>query len=195
MKSARDASTLGFIQENYMSSRYLSDSKKQEIEDLVQAGKKISAIKLYRDETGASLVESKSFIDSIALRGVKEKSPDQFSESAGDQNEEYGVGLTGAIQQEIAELMDRGQKLHAVKTYRLATGASLRESKEYVERLHSGDAILPGASSPLPPQRNKKKTGNETHPQVHSTGCGSSVIVFFLVASAAVACVYFSLTA
>ncbi|MCG8601410.1 MAG: hypothetical protein MI807_14800 [Verrucomicrobiales bacterium] len=195
MKSAGDASTLGFIQGIYMSSHFLSETKKQEIENLVHSGKKIPAIKVYRDETGASLAESKSFIDSIALEGVKEKSFDPFSESTGNQVEECGEGLTDAIQQEIAELMDRGQKLHAVKTYRLATGASLRESKEYVERLHSGDAILPGVSSPLSPRRNNEKKTNETHPQVHSTGCGSSVIVFFLVASAALTCVYLSLTA
>lgn len=38
-----------------------------EIIDLVRHGKKMQAIKLYRQETGASLRDAKEFIDSLAI--------------------------------------------------------------------------------------------------------------------------------
>lgn len=100
--------------------------------------------------------------------------------------------LPESVRKEIAEYVLAGRKIEAIKILRSETGASLRDSKSYV------DAISMGKEPPrlfAANGGNKKKKTNETHPQVHSTGCGSSVIVFFLVASAAVACVYFSLTA
>ena len=46
----------------------LSDYERQQILDALRAGKKIEAIKLYRESTGQGLKESKDFIDELTLQ-------------------------------------------------------------------------------------------------------------------------------
>lgn len=55
----------------------ISDDQIREITDALLAGRKIEAIKIYREATGTSLKEAKDFIDDLSatLRG---KHPDKF---------------------------------------------------------------------------------------------------------------------
>ena len=53
-----------------------------EIRNAIFEGKKIFAIKLYRDATGTGLKEAKDFIEELADR-LYEESPDKFSAAPG----------------------------------------------------------------------------------------------------------------
>lgn len=105
--------------------------------------------------------------------------------------------LPDPIKRQIYEHIQEGQRIQAIKAFRLATGASLRDSKKFVETWE-----LEGELPPLPPSE-KKMSGQEqpkesaspgqsssqkgqrqTHPQVHSSGCGSSMIALLLLGGA-----------
>ena len=82
----------------------------------LKAGRKIEAIKLYREVTGEGLAEAKKAIESIGVQ-VNQNSP-QLSHS------EY---------QNILDEIKNNRTLGAVKLYRAATGAGLYEAREAVE--------------------------------------------------------------
>jgi ribosomal protein L7/L12/outer membrane protein assembly factor BamB len=108
-----------------------------EIASLVQAGNKIEAVKLYRQITGAGLREAKDAIDLIAAGKMREVanytiSLGQFSPPASN---------LAAKMQEIQRLIRSGNKIEAIKVYREATGAGLKESKDVIDRLTGGRGI------------------------------------------------------
>ena len=55
----------------------LPDDKIREITDCLLAGRKIEAVKIYREATGKGLKESKEFIESLTA-SLREKHPDKF---------------------------------------------------------------------------------------------------------------------
>lgn len=54
----------------------LSDNAKDEITQAIFAGRKIEAIKLYREATGQGLKEAKAFIEALTDR-LREEHPDR----------------------------------------------------------------------------------------------------------------------
>jgi len=44
------------------------------------------------------------------------------------------------LDEQLRDLLARGEKIEAIKLYREATGAGLAEAKQYVERLEAGQA-------------------------------------------------------
>jgi hypothetical protein len=56
----------------------LSDDDVVRINDALFAGRKIEAIKLYRDSTGAGLKEAKDFVDALEER-LRQAEPERFS--------------------------------------------------------------------------------------------------------------------
>jgi hypothetical protein len=56
--------------------------KKAEITDAIFAGRKIEAIKLYREATGLGLKESKEFVEALQSR-LQQDSPEKFTTSSG----------------------------------------------------------------------------------------------------------------
>lgn len=58
----------------------LSDENRDRITQSIFAGRKIEAIKIYREGTGAGLKESKDFIESLT-RTLREEYPDRVPES------------------------------------------------------------------------------------------------------------------
>ncbi len=56
----------------------ISDKIKTEIVELIFSGRKIEAIKLYREATGLGLAEAKTYIDSL-INELREKSPEKFT--------------------------------------------------------------------------------------------------------------------
>lgn len=89
-----------------------------QIRDLLANGRKIEAIKLYRDRTDAGLKEAKDAIEALE-RGATLPIPEQRDFS----NKE----------DEIASLLEQGRKIEAIKLYRKQTGAGLKEAKDAVE--------------------------------------------------------------
>jgi len=60
----------------------LSQESVDEITDALFAGRKIDAIRIYREATGQGLYESKQFVDAIEVR-LREQSPEKFSNPQG----------------------------------------------------------------------------------------------------------------
>ena len=104
----------------------LTDEQLQTIADLVLAGKNIEAIKTYREITGEGLAEGKDFIDEIAreLNGVEE------SEHKGVA---AGSGLDDEVLEKMKQAIIKGNSILAIKYYREATGAGLKDGKTFVD--------------------------------------------------------------
>jgi ribosomal protein L7/L12/DNA-binding beta-propeller fold protein YncE len=105
----------------------------QEIIELVHEGEKIDAIKLFRETFGTGLKESKDAVE--ALERGENIDLTSFSVQS----------RTGAVQADpvdmamrIRELLDAGKKIEAIKVYREAAGAGLKESKDVVEAFEAG---------------------------------------------------------
>jgi large subunit ribosomal protein L7/L12 len=96
---------------------------------LVRDGRKIEAIKLYRDMTGAGLKEAKDAVEALERGG----SPSTTRETSGDDPE-------------ILNLLRAGQKIRAIKLYREKTGVGLAEAKNAVEALARAQGIPAGQS-------------------------------------------------
>lgn len=93
-----------------------------EIVTLIFAGRKIEAIKRYKDEAGCGLKEAKEYIDRMALLLQK---PEVSSDVADDD----------PITHQIEKLLLEGRKIEAIKVHRELTGSGLRASKEAVEAI------------------------------------------------------------
>jgi ribosomal protein L7/L12 len=97
---------------------------------LTREGRKIEAIKLYRDLTGAGLAEAKNAVEALEREGSL---PQKRAGSAADDGE-------------ILELLRDGQKIRAIKLYRDRTGAGLKEAKDAVEALARSNGIPAGSA-------------------------------------------------
>jgi len=98
-----------------------------EIQRFMREHKKIEAIKVYREITGAGLKESKDAIEALeAGRPVTWGDPEGNSPLA-----DIGEGGDAGIR----ELIRRGNKIEAIKIYREFTGVGLKEAKDAVEAL------------------------------------------------------------
>lgn len=91
-----------------------------EVRTLLADGRKIEAIKRYRDHTGAGLKEAKDAVEMLERDGelrVPERREATNAEG------------------EIVSLLEQGRKIEAIKLYRERTGISLKEAKEAVEEI------------------------------------------------------------
>ncbi len=108
-----------------------------EIEQLVVQGKKIVAIKLYRERTGVGLREAKDAVEQIEhtlfVRGPSSLARAQMDEANTSEKREVNMeALLGEIEQLLRQ---RNQKIAAIKLYRQRTGLGLREAKEVVDQI------------------------------------------------------------
>ena len=88
-------------------------------QELSSAGRKIEAIKVYREETGAGLKEAKDAVEAIE-RG--QPFPPQRE-------------VDPPFERELVALLGEGRKIEAIKRYRERTGAGLKAAKDAVEAL------------------------------------------------------------
>lgn len=100
----------------------------EKVVQLVQQGQKLMALKVYRDETGYDLSTCKDVIDEVerqlketALRETLDMQPDD----------------------EVIQLLKRGEKLMAVKVYKEKTGCDLILAKNYIDELYEQYAPKP----------------------------------------------------
>jgi ribosomal protein L7/L12 len=98
----------------------LTETTLKRIQGLLDAGKKIDAIKLHRQVTNMGLKESKEAVEAIVRK------------SEGVSREDVPHD---ALVQEVMELLRDGRKINAIKRYRAATGVGLKEAKEAVEAI------------------------------------------------------------
>lgn len=95
----------------------------ERVHEALAAGKKIEAIKHYRDLTGVGLKEAKDAVDALEQGHVISFTP---RPSAPPDLEE------------VTRLARSGQLIQAIKLHRELTGMGLKESKDAVERLRDG---------------------------------------------------------
>lgn len=92
----------------------------QEIQQLLENGRKIEAVKRYREVTGVGLAEARNAVESLEQGGALPGSR-QLSGSS--------------VAEDVMSLLGRGQKIEAIKLYRTQTGSSLKEAKAAVEEI------------------------------------------------------------
>lgn len=106
----------------------LSDADMQMVLDELHNGRKITAIKIYRELTGLGLVEAKDYVEGL------ERETKQFGHinQASLQGKET---LDPATVPEIVHLLQGKRKIDAIKIYRELTGLGLKESKDAIDVL------------------------------------------------------------
>jgi ribosomal protein L7/L12 len=101
-----------------------------DLRDLLAAGRKIEAIKRYRQATGVGLAEAKSVIEALIETLARRAAPPAVESGSSD------------FEQEIVSLLQQGRKIAAIKVYRERTGAGLKEAKESVEAIAANRRIF-----------------------------------------------------
>lgn len=114
-----------------------NSSQRQQIMELIGRGRKIDAIKLYRQWTNAGLKEAKDAVEAME-RGEAVQIP--VSVPA------FSASAEGSLDEQIRALLAKRQKLEAVKAYPLAANSSLKEAKDYVEAVEA--QVTPSTSGP-----------------------------------------------
>src|SRR5262245_55920557 len=107
--------------------------KLQEIGQLVRAGQKIEAIKLYRQIFNVGLKEAKDAVEALAASKPVQLTPGFTPPAAAGQ----WVGQAQKIQ-EMMRLIQADRKIEAIKIYREIFGVGLKEAKDAVEALAAG---------------------------------------------------------
>lgn len=100
----------------------LTDEQAEQIGQLLQAGRKLEAVKLYREWTGSSLLDAKQRVERLPIDRQGPSAPPQ-------------PDLGDDPMDQILDAIRHGHKLQAVKLYRQRSGVSLKEAKEFVESL------------------------------------------------------------
>ncbi|MEQ8787949.1 MAG: hypothetical protein RIC55_16705 [Pirellulaceae bacterium] len=103
---------------------YASGSLQQRVFDLVQRQRKLEAIKLYKEETGAGLWEAKEAVEAIERgQAPGEVAPHTTNFDA------------AALESEIVAVLRDQSPIAAIKRYREASGGSLRDAKIAVDAI------------------------------------------------------------
>jgi ribosomal protein L7/L12 len=109
----------------------------EEIASLLQAGKKIHAIKVYREVTGASLAEAKDTVEhlDIAIRMYGTMVVADTLMEVAQQGLPMNMDVQSILLTEMAYLVSKGQHIQAIKLYRERTGMGLPDAKVVVGRI------------------------------------------------------------
>jgi ribosomal protein L7/L12 len=110
-----------------------ADARLSEIAYLVQAGRKIEAIKLYRAVTGASLVQARAAIEGMEVTGMLNVAAAQPQVGASIGAAEAGVPYE--LLEQIAVLLAQNKKIQAIKLYRERTGTGLAAAKDAIDSI------------------------------------------------------------
>lgn len=148
----------------------LSHEETGRLRDLILAGQKIEAIKLYKEVTGMGLRESKEFIDDLEAQ-LREENPEfplNLSHAAKPQRPSLG-NMPEEDAKIMTDLIFAGQKIEAIKMYRNASHLGLKESKQFIDQLEK--------------QLREECPENFTH--AAKTGCSVLVLAGVLLAMAA----------
>jgi ribosomal protein L7/L12 len=130
----------------------------ERVQQLVNEGKKIEAIKLVREQTGLGLKEAKDAVEAIERGEMPELTLHATIATH---------GVSGVDLDEINELLLQNKKIEAIKLYREQTGAGLQEAKDAIEAIEAtGWLSLLGDSTRVqkstvyrPPRKNASTLG------------------------------------
>jgi ribosomal protein L7/L12 len=144
-ESPRESPVLGAQDAGAEPGVEISAELAETIRGLVRTGRKIVAVKLYRDKTGADLKTAKDAVDAIE-RGHTPRMTVVVEEPRAPEVEEPTLDLL------LRELLQSGRKIEAIRVYRERTEADLKAAKEAVEEYErSGILPLPIPSSWVEP--------------------------------------------
>ena len=104
-----------------------------QVADLLRRGRKIEAIKVYRQATGASLVDAKNAVERV--EAGYPMPPGRAGVAAGGTVPPGAAPLDDATWQRLREQVRLGRKIQAIKEYRELTGVGLREAKDAIDAL------------------------------------------------------------
>jgi ribosomal protein L7/L12 len=126
----------------------------EELVALLRDGRKIMAVKRYREMTGVGLAEAKAAVDDLEQQiaaGVEPVVPLPGQVAPRPAATPDMEALAG----QVVSLLQRGNKIEAIRVYREAMNAGLREAKEAVEtieaQLRQGYQAPVVAPPPAPP--------------------------------------------
>ena len=111
---------------NWGKSIGLNEGQVVQINLEIAAGRKIQAIKLYREFTGEGLKEAKDAVEAIE-RGQRPSAPANFTMPVEEK--------TGELMAKIDQAIMAGNKIEAIKLYREMTGAGLKEAKDVIDAM------------------------------------------------------------
>lgn len=97
----------------------------QQVRSLLAQGKKLEAVKIYKNEVGCGLKEAKDAVEALE-RG---DGPVQSTVTDAD------------LEADVRRLLGNGEKIKAAKLYKERTGASLREAKQAIEAVATRHGI------------------------------------------------------
>lgn len=100
------------------------------VHDLLREGRKIEAIKLYREQSGLGLKEAKDAVEAMELGGQALGAPPPLHPAKRTITSEMAVDDA-----ELRGHVTGGRILEAIKRYRELTGLGLKESKDAIESL------------------------------------------------------------
>ena len=109
-----------------------------QIQELLRQNKKIEAIKIYRDATGAGLKEAKEIVEAVQMGRLPESLSNPPLAS---------VVYDGDWQADALRLIQAGKKIEAIKVFREKTGKGLREAKEWADQQERSPPPPPPPSS------------------------------------------------
>ena len=113
-----------------------SSATEGDVVSMLQQGRKIDAIRMYREQTGAGLREAKNAVEALE-RG--EHLP-AAARAAGS------VGVRGDLKADLWALIQDGQKMEAIKFYREQTGCGLKHAKDAVDAVGREHGVVPKAA-------------------------------------------------
>jgi ribosomal protein L7/L12 len=97
-------------------------------------GRKISAIKAYREETGLGLKEAKDAVEAWLAGGGKASGGVAHAAAYTPSASATGASFEPTLSQHVKDIArDPGGKISAIKAYREETGAGLKDAKDAVE--------------------------------------------------------------
>lgn len=149
--------------------------KLAEVGIMIAQGRKIDAIKLYRQMYGVGLKEAKDAVEKM-MRGkpiqVTSSSYTTYQTEFSEVEDQEGKTPDLNKLAEMGEMIAKGKKIEAIKLYREAYGVSLKEAKEAVEKIMEGGTVSVGDL-----RRADRTAGHRAR-----SGCaGSFVFTFGLV--------------
>ncbi len=111
----------------------------ESIRTALRAGRKIEAIKLYREFSGVDLAEAKEFVERLEMAGGADPQAPSIQ------------GAPAPAEEQIRQAISEGRKIEAVQLYREWTKLGLKEAKENIDRIAEAMRLgLPADFAPRP---------------------------------------------
>jgi ribosomal protein L7/L12 len=106
----------------------VADPLPARVRDLLRAGRKIDAIKVYRDQTATGLREAKQAVEQASGDGRLEAQIEALVRH-------YGLVVPDTVPDQVRALLRAGQKIEAIRVYRQAHGCQLKDAKDAVDAM------------------------------------------------------------